>query len=199
ARFVRRIASRLFTWRDALLIFGVYLFDGLVFAAIGVGVWALSPRRATTWALNGLGLCVGVYALTAMDLYGPHVLFRVHALAESFLPAVFLHLPLLFPVPRMRLRRAMAASYVRSGSWPSSIRHGSTSPGAIRPCTSSRRSASPARGSASSPAWSWATCELRPSSSATACASWRSASSPASCRPPRCSATRRSRRARYRS
>ena len=115
ARFVRRIASRLFTWRDALLIFGVYLFDGLVFAAIGVGVWALSPRRATTWALNGLGLCVGVYALTAMDLYGPHVLFRVHALAESFLPAVFLHLALLFPVRRMRLRRAIAASYVPFG------------------------------------------------------------------------------------
>ena len=115
ARFVRRIASHLFTWGDALLIFGVYLFDGLVFAAIGVGVWALSPRRATTWALNGLGLCVGVYALTAMDLYGPHVLFRVHALAESFLPAVFLHLALLFPVRRMRLRRAIAASYVPFG------------------------------------------------------------------------------------
>ena len=111
-RFERRIPSHLFTWRDAFLIFGVYLFDGLVFAAIGVGVWALSPRRATTWALQAIGLCVGVYALTAMDLYGPHVLFRLHALAEAFLPAVFLHLALLFPVRRMRLWPAITVSYV---------------------------------------------------------------------------------------
>src|SRR5206468_2703213 len=76
---------------------------------IGVGVWALSPRRATTWALQAIGLCVGVYALTAMDLYGPHVLFRLHALAEAFLPAVFLHLALLFPVRRMRLWPAMVS------------------------------------------------------------------------------------------
>ncbi|TMA98928.1 MAG: hypothetical protein E6J70_13920, partial [Deltaproteobacteria bacterium] len=55
------------------------------------------------------------YALTAMDLYGPHVLFRLHALAESFLPAVFLHLALLFPVRRMRLWRVIAASYVPFG------------------------------------------------------------------------------------
>ncbi|TMA38186.1 MAG: GAF domain-containing protein [Deltaproteobacteria bacterium] len=114
-RFVRHIASHRFTWGDAVLIFGVYLFDGLVFAAIGVGVWALSPRRATTWALQGLGLCVGVYALTAIDLYGPHLFFRLHALAESFLPAVFLYLALLFPVRRMRLGQAIAASYLPFG------------------------------------------------------------------------------------
>lgn len=111
-RFVRTFDSRLFTWRDAALLFGVYLFDGLAFAVIGIVVWMLSPRRAATWALQALGLCVGVYALTAIDLYGPHVLFRVHALAEAFLPAVLLHLGLVFPVRRLRARTAVLLSYL---------------------------------------------------------------------------------------
>ncbi len=108
---VHWIQSHLFTWSDTLLIFGAYLFNGLVFAAIGIGVWTLSPRRATTWAMLGLGLCCSVYVLTAMDLYGPHVLFRLHALAESFLPATLIHLTLVFPVRRTTTRRAAIASY----------------------------------------------------------------------------------------
>ena len=106
------IESRLFTWRDAGLIFGAYLFDGLVFAAIGVGVWTLSPRRATPWALLGLCLSLSTYVLTAMDLYGPHRFFRLHALAESFLPAALLHLALLFPIRRTTALRAAAVSYL---------------------------------------------------------------------------------------
>jgi signal transduction histidine kinase len=112
ARFVHTLPSQVFTWWDALPIFGVYLFDGLVFAAIGLGVWALDPRRGTMWALQALGVCVGVYALTAMDLYGPHHFFRAHALAESFLPAVFLHVAFLFPVRRVRGRRTILACYL---------------------------------------------------------------------------------------
>ena len=106
------IESRLFTWRDGGLIFGAYLFDGLVFAAIGVGVWTLSPRRATPWALLGLCLSLSTYVLTAMDLYGPHRFFRLHALAESFLPAALLHLALLFPIRRATALRAAAVSYL---------------------------------------------------------------------------------------
>jgi signal transduction histidine kinase len=104
--------SRLFTWRDAVLIFGAYLLNGLVFAAIGVGVWALSPRRATPWALLGLCLALGTYILTAMDLYGPHRFFRLHALAECFLPAALIHLAFLFPVRRATVWRAAAVSYL---------------------------------------------------------------------------------------
>ena len=112
APVVRAIESQLFGWRDAFLIFGCYLFNGLLFAAIGIGVWALSPGRATTWALLGVGLCCSTYALTGMDLYAPHWFFRVHALAECFLPAVFIHLALFFPVRRTSVRRAAAVSYL---------------------------------------------------------------------------------------
>jgi signal transduction histidine kinase len=104
--------SRLFTWRDAILIFGAYLLNGLVFAAIGVGVWALSPRRATPWALLGVCLALSTYILTAMDLNGPHRFFRLHGLAECFLPGALLHLAFLFPVRRAHALRAAAVSYL---------------------------------------------------------------------------------------
>src|SRR5262249_44703736 len=74
-RVARTIESRLFGWSDAFGIFGCYLFNGLIFAVIGIGVWALSPGRSTTWALLGVGLCCSTYALTAMDLYAPHWFF----------------------------------------------------------------------------------------------------------------------------
>jgi signal transduction histidine kinase len=111
-RFTQVISSRLFTWEDGLLLFGVYLFNGIVFSAIGVGVWMLSPGRGATRALLGLGLTSGVYALTAIDLYGPHLFFRLHAVAESFLPASYLYLAMLFPVRRVRVRTAIVASHL---------------------------------------------------------------------------------------
>src|SRR5579885_1118562 len=84
-RFSRAIPSQRFRWRDGLLVFGAYLVNGL---------------------------CAAVYALTAVDLYGPHACFRLHALAECLLPAVFLHLGLVFPVRRVAARTAVVASYV---------------------------------------------------------------------------------------
>ncbi len=113
-RFSRRIPSQLFTWRDGLLLFGAFLFNGLVFSAIGAGVWMLSPQRAAPWAILALGLCSSVFGLTGIELYGPHRFFRLHALAECFLPAALLHLALLFPVRRCRVGRAVAVSYLPS-------------------------------------------------------------------------------------
>jgi signal transduction histidine kinase len=104
--FVRYFDTRLFGWSDALLLFGVYLLNGVLFAAIAIFVWMLSPQRATPWAVLAVGLCCGTYALTAIDLYGPYSFFRLHALAESFAPGVFLHLALVFPVRRVHGRQA---------------------------------------------------------------------------------------------
>jgi signal transduction histidine kinase len=111
-RFVRALPTALFGWRDAVLIFGVYFFNGVIFAVIGIGIWALSPGRATTWALLALGLCCSTYVLTAIDLYGPHALFRLHALAESFMGAVLVHLGLVFPVRRTTAWRAAGLCYL---------------------------------------------------------------------------------------
>ncbi|HJQ84767.1 MAG TPA: ATP-binding protein [Candidatus Binatia bacterium] len=111
-RTLEWVDSRLFGWSDAVLIFGAYLLDGLVFAGIGVWVWMLSPRRVSTWALLGLGLASSTYALTAIDLYDPHRFFRLHALAECFLPATLFHLALVFPVRRASALRAALACYL---------------------------------------------------------------------------------------
>src|SRR5262245_44356188 len=97
---------------DAFLVFGVYLFNGIVFAAIGIGAWALGPSLATSWALLGVGLSVSAWALTALDFYGPYTFFRLHGLAETLLPGALLHLALVFPVRRTTLRRAVLISYV---------------------------------------------------------------------------------------
>src|SRR2546425_6954288 len=123
APLVRTIESRIFGWRDAFLVFGCYLFNGCLFAAIGIGVWALSPGRATTWALLGVGLSCSTYALPGMDLYAPHWFFPVHALAECFLPAVFIHLALFFPVRRTSVRRAAAGSYLPPPPPPLVVQH----------------------------------------------------------------------------
>jgi signal transduction histidine kinase len=105
------VPSRLFTWWDTFALFGAYLLNGVVYAAIGVGVWLVAADRAATWALLGLGLCASVYSLTGMDLYGPHTFFRLHALAESVVPAAFVQLALLFPVRRTTILRAALWSY----------------------------------------------------------------------------------------
>lgn len=110
-RIQRAIASQIFTVRDWALLFGVYLLNGLVFAGTGIAVWMLRPQRATSWALLGLGLSIGAFTLTAMDLYGPYRFFVFHALAEAFVPGAFAHLALLFPIRRTTGRRAAAIAY----------------------------------------------------------------------------------------
>ncbi len=110
--FGRVLESRSFTWSDGFLLFGAYLLNGLLFAAIGLGICVATAEAATRGALLALGLCASAYALTAMDLYGPYLFFRLHALAESLLPATVLHLALIFPVRRIRVRRALVVCYL---------------------------------------------------------------------------------------
>jgi signal transduction histidine kinase len=71
----------------------------------------LGPARVTSSALLVVGLSVSVWALTTLDLYGPGTFFRLHALAEAFLPGALLHLALVFPVRRTSPRRAVLIAY----------------------------------------------------------------------------------------
>ena len=80
-------------------IFGVYLITGIVFTGVGLVVWWLKPRTDESWAMLGLGCCVGAFAITATDLYGPHWFYRLHLTAEAFLPATLVHLAMVFPTP----------------------------------------------------------------------------------------------------
>lgn len=107
------LLSHRFTLQDYALIFGAYLFTGLAIVAIGLVVWFLKPDTAASTALLGLSTALGLFFLTAIDLYGPYWFFRVHILSEAFIGAGFVHLALVFPTDRLRRARAfvLAAPY----------------------------------------------------------------------------------------
>jgi signal transduction histidine kinase len=102
---VLQLRSSVFGWGDYLLLFGAYLVNGVAFLAIGLLVFALTPPTAASASLLSIGLTTGLFVVTAVDLYGPHLFFRLHVICEALLPAAFLHLSLSFPVERLRRQR----------------------------------------------------------------------------------------------
>jgi signal transduction histidine kinase len=96
-QFRRDIPSMTFGVRDYFWLFVPYIMTGVLFAAAGLVVWMLKPSTAESFAMLGLGSCLGVFALTGTDLYGPYWFFRLHLSAEAFLPATLVHLALVFP------------------------------------------------------------------------------------------------------
>lgn len=99
--------SLFFYVEDYLLLQGIYLFSGLTIALIGLVVWFLQPTAPASQALLIQCLTLGVYILTAADLYSPYWFFRLHVMCEAVYPAGFIHLALVFPVDRLRRHRAM--------------------------------------------------------------------------------------------
>ncbi len=103
--FERALRTQLFSTRDMLLLFGSYALTGAAFAIVGLLVRALrgsDPLGTGTFAFFWLS---AVYAFSALDLYGPGRLFRVHAAAESFLFAGTIHLALVLPQPVRAIQR----------------------------------------------------------------------------------------------
>ena len=101
----RTIATRHFGWSDFVRLHGAYLLNGLFLAGAGLALlWGIRSHPGAA-AAAPLLLLAALWAFTAMDLYGPHRLFRVHALAESLLFAAALHMALGFPQPLPLVRR----------------------------------------------------------------------------------------------
>ncbi len=94
----RNVATRLFGWSDFLLLHGLYLLNGF---ALGLGALVAMRRRHDPAARACLPLLAtgAVWVLTALDLYGPYHLFRIHALAEAMLFPAALMMALYFPTP----------------------------------------------------------------------------------------------------
>jgi signal transduction histidine kinase len=88
-----------FPVRDWFLLFGAFLLNGAVTFAAGLVPWLLRPRASLPRALLMFGSMCALFLLTAMDLYGPAHLFRLHVVGETFLPAAGIQLALLFPTP----------------------------------------------------------------------------------------------------
>lgn len=112
--FEREIRTRRFDGIDFALLFGVYLLGGL--AMCGVGLSLIFLRRGDPVA-EGAAVAlwvIGMWALTAMDLYGPYHLFRLHAGLECLLFASTLQLAMTFPYPHRIVRgglRPIALTY----------------------------------------------------------------------------------------
>jgi diguanylate cyclase (GGDEF)-like protein len=98
-RFERTIATRRFDLTDFGLLFGAYLLNGLVMGAAALGIRYLRGAHPLAKATVPLLLISSVWGLTAMDLYGPYRLFRLHALCETLLFPAFLAMALGFPQP----------------------------------------------------------------------------------------------------
>lgn len=95
--FERIIETRRFGAADLLLLFGPYLLTGIAFALLAFLVFLLRGSSDLSWGVWAFSHVAGLYALSAMDLYGPHRLFRVHVLAEGMLVPAGIHMALVFP------------------------------------------------------------------------------------------------------
>jgi hypothetical protein len=90
------VGSQIFTRADYWAIFGTYLGTGFLYLMVGLlGVW-LFPETHLGRALLCMGGIGGIYALSAVGVYGPSFGLRLHALAEASLPAAFVYLTLVF-------------------------------------------------------------------------------------------------------
>ena len=101
----RTIASQLISRTDYWLIFGAYLGTGLLYLLLGLlGAWYF-PGLHFGRALFAVGTLGGIYALSAVGIYGPSFDLRLHALAEAFLPAALAYLALVFPDERQDITK----------------------------------------------------------------------------------------------
>lgn len=116
----REIAVRRFAGRDAALLFGAYLLNGLLLGALALFLVARPGLDRGTRSAVPFLTCCALWGLSGMDLYGAHVLFRAHALCESLIFATALHAALEFPTPllgRRATRRIVFAAYALAGAF----------------------------------------------------------------------------------
>jgi hypothetical protein len=111
--FERVIPTQRFLAADFALLFGLYLLNGLAMG--GTALFLLTRQSVAARAAAPLLYVGALWGLTAIDLYGPYHLFRLHALSEVLLFPAALHMALAFPAPLVGVRRRRwltAAPYV---------------------------------------------------------------------------------------
>ena len=92
------IPTMRFSWMDFWVTFGTGLLTGLLYAFIGVVVFALKPDTTVSWSFLLSCMFLSISNVTAFDLVSTHVgLIRLYFFATTFCPAVVLHLSLVFP------------------------------------------------------------------------------------------------------
>ncbi len=115
--FDKQIPVAIFSYEDFFLLFGLYIFNGIVFFLSGYCVYYMRPKSASGLSLFVLGTSIGIFTLTACDLYSPYWFFNLHVLSEAFLPAAVFHLALTFPyetIPSNKTRNWILLAYLTS-------------------------------------------------------------------------------------
>ena len=100
-----RIATREFTATDALLLFGATFLCALAFLGVACALLYMAPKDPASLGTAIAFAITGIFALTALDLYGPYRFFEIHAVAECFLGAGMFHMALVFPYRRRIAKR----------------------------------------------------------------------------------------------
>ncbi|MEX2207625.1 MAG: ATP-binding protein [Myxococcota bacterium] len=98
--FERQIPTSRFGTRDLWLLFGSFLLNGAAFGIVALLLRAMRGRDRLGRGTFSFFWLATLYTFTALDLYGPYRLFRLHVLCESFLFAGAIHMALVFPQPR---------------------------------------------------------------------------------------------------
>jgi hypothetical protein len=101
----RTFETRTFGARDFALLYGLYVLNGVVLGA--AALVCIARRRRTEGALAAapLMLCGALWVLSALDLYGPYRMFRLHAFFEALLFPAALHMALCYPAPLEIVKR----------------------------------------------------------------------------------------------
>ena len=105
----QQIETRTFPLRsfgdgEYLSIFGAYFLTGIAYALLGIFVAERWCDGRMFRGLAAFAWMAAAFSFTGIDLYGPGMAFRVHALVEAMLPAAATHLALVCPRDRLARR-----------------------------------------------------------------------------------------------
>ena len=101
----------IFTIRDFFLAFFVTFFGGVILFILGVVVMLLKPNIKPSWIFFASCLGVGGYMVTSFEILTTYTFIYFHYLALCFMPALFLHLTLIFPDRKRILDRIRILEY----------------------------------------------------------------------------------------
>src|SRR5438128_6835058 len=97
----RTFPTRILGDGEYLAIFGAYALTALAYLLLAAVASERSAEGELYRGLAALGWASAAFGFTAMDLYGPGVLFRLHVLSEALLWAAATHLVLAYPEDRV--------------------------------------------------------------------------------------------------
>jgi serine phosphatase RsbU (regulator of sigma subunit) len=98
--------------RDLLLTFGTIFPCGLILSVLSFIVVLLKPNMSSSWIFMVLGLSLGGYLISGLEIQTTHVLAQFHNLVTNLYPFANFHLALVFPVRNRVLNRFPALEYL---------------------------------------------------------------------------------------